>query len=128
MKDSPSNDPIDTTIDTLLRVQPLDSPNDMTERVLAAVQKPSQAQQSQYNPSTPWKPLAYILSLAAALALSLSLWFSIQTPETKPELSLDQAQEIFRMEASLSAISPVLDDQFSAQGLLATLETANFTF
>lgn len=129
MKDSHSNDPVDTTIDTLLSIQPLKAPQDLPERVLAAAQKPNELNEPKAYTSTARKPYAYALATAAALALSLILWFGIQTPQAVPELSFEQTQEILRMEASLSALTPTLDEnEFNTRGLLATFETASFTF
>ncbi len=128
MKDKHSTDPLDATIDSLLRVQPLKAPDDLPERVLTAAQQASH-EQHDARQSYPMgkRPLYCALPLAAVLALAFILWPGMQTPENAPSLSYDEAQEILRMEASLQALIPLQDDEnFTANGLLATFETATY--
>lgn len=127
MKNKHSTDPLDATIDSLLRVQPLKAPDDLPERVLAAAQAPHEQHDARQSFPIRNSPLFYALPLAAALALAFILWPGMQTPENVPSLSFEEAQEILRMEASLQALIPLQDDEsFTANGLLATFETATF--
>lgn len=127
MKNKHSHDPLDATIDSLLSIQPLKAPDDLPERVLAAAQAPHEQHRARQSFPTRNSPLLYALSMAAVLALAFILWPGMQTPENAPSLSYDEAQEILRMEASLQALIPLQDDEnFTANGLLATFETATY--
>lgn len=128
MNDSNENQRLDEAIDSLLKSNPLKTPEAFSARVMTSVEhEAASSGKSESKGSTLHKLWPYALPLAAMLALAALLWPSLQNPQASPTLTFEEAQEIIELEESLRALAPLQEaGEFSTDGLLVTLETATY--
>lgn len=125
MKQNNSPDSIDHAIDKLLASKPIRTRDCFSNEVITALEHAP-------IPAIKHKPVRnpirdYALPFAAVLALAVTLWSSLENPQPKNPLSLEETHEILHFEESLSALDPYSEvSGFTSGKLLATLETAAF--
>ena len=114
MKTNHNSDPLDQQIDTLLASRPVKPSDGFAARVLAAAAETAQAEDSSGKRKRPLALLIkFALPLAAAIAVTISL-LPVNTDSVAPTgstesatISIDEVQEIFFLEESLSSLAHV---------------------
>ncbi|MGC6423920.1 MAG: hypothetical protein ACON4O_02910 [Lentimonas sp.] len=133
MKTTDPRDPLDQTIDSLLKGRPAQPNPDFTERVMAAydteVSNSASTKTRPSNRSTPILKFALPIAAIAAFALTLGQLNVLETgPAAAPTANLTaaEAQEIFILEEGLNALSLLESDSFNSTDLLSTLDALTF--
>ena len=126
MKTKFQQDPLDKKIDALLASRPLQASDDFTARVVAAAEQKSAQPAKLAKRSKLGKLIPFALPIAAAVAVAFTTWTQMQnTPNAMLEaapLSMVEAEEIFLLEESLSALTSSDSSGLGSGSLLATLD------
>jgi hypothetical protein len=129
----PSHDSLDRKIDALFASQPLQGDQVFNDRVLHAIQSDEKytCSQPRLRPRLVRFALPLALPLAAAIAIAAILWPSItatQSASQPQSLLLGEANEILRLEASLSSLlNPETGNELLTTHLLSTLDAAAYS-
>ena len=128
MKANHNSDPLDQQIDTLLASRPVKPSDGFAARVLAAAET-ALAEDSSGKRKRPLALLIkFALPLAAAIAVTISL-LPVDTDSVAPTgstgsatISIDEVQEIFLLEESLSSLAHVSATEVGSFDLLSILD------
>jgi hypothetical protein len=129
MKTNHNSDPLDQQIDTLLASRPVKPSDDFAARVLTASAETALAEDSSSKTKRLFGPLIkFTLPLAAAIAVTISLLpvnYDSVAPTGSTEsatISIDELQEIFLLEESLSSFANVSATEVGSVDLLSILD------
>jgi hypothetical protein len=128
MKTNHNSDPLDQQIDTLLATRPVKPSDDFAARVLAA----AETELAEDSSGKMRRPLAllikFALPVAAAVAVAINL-LPVNTDSVAPTIStesatisIDEVQEIFLLEESLSSLAHVSATEVGSFDLLSILD------
>ena len=129
MKTNHNSDPLDQQIDTLLATRPVKPSDDFAARVLAATAETALVEDSSGKMRRPLALLIkFALPVAAAVAVAINL-LPVNTDSVAPTIStesatisIDEVQEIFLLEESLSSLAHVSATEVGSFDLLSILD------